>query len=295
MISPKELLHDIVDKTIGDVKPVAKAEILRAANALPCKHGDWGSKAFMVFCDTYAKRYHNINYDPAVNGEYWAMQQIAVLSPKIVFDVGANEGNWSFIASKIFRTATIHAFEIVPATFEIFSALTAGRDRIVGNNLGLSDEEKTIEINVYEASTGYSSMYEYPQHGRGSKVPCHVRRADSYITEKRIDHIDFLKIDTEGAEPLVLKGLGQYLCADFVDIIQFEYGTMNSRTQFFLKDFYELFREKNFSLGKLYPEGVEFVDYDTEDAAMFDAYFGPNYIAVSNKRPDIIELLREKS
>ncbi len=294
MINPKELLYDIIHKTIGDVTPIAKAEVLKAANALPCKHGDWGSKAFMVFCDTYARRYHNINYDPAVNGEYWAMQQIASLAPKVVFDVGANEGNWSFIASKLFREAAVHAFEIVPTTFEIFTALTKGRDRVIGNNVGLSNEEKIIEVNVYEASTGYSSLYAYPQHGSGSKVPCRVMRADSYIAQNGIEHIDFLKIDTEGAEPLVLEGFGKYLSDEFIDIIQFEYGTMNSRTQFFLQDYYELFEKKNFKLGKLYPEGVEFVDYDMEDTAMFDAYFGPNYIAVSNKRQEIIEMLKEK-
>ncbi len=294
MIAPKELLYHIVRGTIGEVQPVAKAEILKAANTLPCDRGDWGSKAMMIFCDTYAKRYHNMDYDPASNGEYPIMQRIASLSPKIVFDVGANEGNWSFIASKLFREATIHSFEIVPATFELFSAVTAGRDRIIGNNFGLSDEEKTVEVNVYPASTGFSSLYEYPQHGDSTKVSCRVRKASDYIAENGVEHIDFLKIDTEGAEPLVLKGLDHYLSDEFIDIIQFEYGTMNSRTQFFLRDFYELFGSKNFSLGKLYPKGVEFAPYDTEDYAMFNAYFGPNYIAVSNKRPDIIELLREK-
>ncbi|PAW76710.1 MAG: hypothetical protein B9S32_14340 [Verrucomicrobia bacterium Tous-C9LFEB] len=294
MITPKQLLYDIVKNTLGDVQPIAKEEILKAANALFCERNDWGSKALMIFCDTYAKRYHNMNYDPASNGEYWILQQIATASPQVIFDVGANEGNWSLVASKLFRTATIHAFELVPTTFEKFSALTAGRERIVGHNVGLADEAKAVEVNVYAASTGYSSLFAYPQHGLATKVSAQTRRADTYIAEKNITHIDFLKIDTEGAEPLVLKGFGSYLSDDFIDVIQFEYGTMNSRTQFFLQDFYHLFHAKNFSLGKLYPHGVEFTPYDTTDAAMYDAYFGPNYIAVSNKRPDLIERLKAK-
>ncbi len=294
MLTPKEVFYHILHGTVGQVQPVGKAEILKAAETLPCERGDWGAKALMIFCDTYTKRYNNINYDPRTNGEYWLMQQLASLDPKIIFDVGANEGEWAFIASKYIHTATIHSFEIVPSTYERFSALTGGRERIMGNNFGLSDEETTVDVNVYEASTGFSSIFEYPQHGEGRKISCPVRKASSYIAEKSIAHVDFLKIDTEGAEPLVLKGFEQYLNDEFIDIIQFEYGTMNSRTQFFLKDFYDLLGAKNFSLGKLYPKGVEFAPYDTADAALFDMYFGPNYVAVSNKRPQIIELLREK-
>ena len=60
---------------------------------------------------------NNVNFEMTTNGELRVLQLMSVLDPKCIFDVGANVGEWSQLASKIFPNANLHAFEIVPSTF----------------------------------------------------------------------------------------------------------------------------------------------------------------------------------
>lgn len=286
-MTPQELVIDIVRKNVSPVQEVGNPEIVQAARTLMRSRKEWGTNALMIFCEAYLKSYHNSNYDSTTNGEHRLLKQLAALAPKVVFDVGANEGQWSLAAHKFLRFATIHAFEIVPATHQKMTGNIAGHDRIIGHNFGLSDSDGVVEVNVYPGSTELSSLLDC-SHGVPTKLPCDVKRADNYIASRGIEHIDFLKIDTEGAEPLVLNGFGDYLSGGFIDVIQFEYGMLNVRTGFSLKDFNHLLHSRGFIFGKLYSDGVEYKDYANET----DVFPGPNYVAVSNQRPDLIEKLR---
>ena len=50
--------------------------------------------------------------------------------------------------------------------------------------------------------------YPHPEQLRRHTVAGHVVSGDSYVSQKCIDHIDFLKIDVEGMEDKVLRGFG---------------------------------------------------------------------------------------
>ncbi len=71
-------------------------------------------------------------------------------------------------------------------------------------------------------------------------------RADEYIEKNKIKHISFIKIDVEGHELKVLEGLGNYLNADFIDYIQFEYGGANLDSHSSLLEIYEVLEKSNF-------------------------------------------------
>jgi len=94
----------------------------------------------------------------------------------------------------------------------------------------------------------------------------------------------------EGAERLVLKGFSEALDAGRIDVIQFEYGKVAILTHFLLKDFYELFEDKGYAVGKIFPDHVDFRPYKLED----EDFLGPNYLAVRRERADIIEALEKK-
>jgi hypothetical protein len=102
-----------------------------------------------------------------------------------------------------------------------------------------------------------------------------VMRGDEFLAREGIDEVDFLKIDVEGAEHLVLRGLDGLLRQGRVRFVQFEYGRVNILTRFLLKDFYELFARHNYVVGKIYPDHVEIRDYDLMD----EDFLGPNYLA----------------
>ena len=53
------------------------------------------------------------------------------------------------------------------------------------------------------------------------KIPIKVTTLDKYLEDKNINHVDIIKIDTEGYELMVLKGL--FKSFTNVDIIYFEH------------------------------------------------------------------------
>ena len=91
-----------------------------------------------------------------------------------------------------------------------------------------------------------------------------------------ITHVDFLKLDVEGAENRVLQGFANALQDRLIDVIQFEYGRANIISKFLLYDFYVLFQKYGYKVGKIYPNYVDFREYSSDD----ENFLGPNYLAV---------------
>ena len=204
-----------------------------------------------------------------------------------MFDVGANVGDWSVHAAVALPEATIHAFEPVPDTFSALArSATALPGRIVANPAGLSDRDGTIALNVMADDSTLSSIVALHE-GEGRRVDCAMRSGDAYMAEHKIDRIDLLKIDVEGAEHLVLQGFARALAEGRIDVIQFEYGQANIVTRFLLRDFHLLLEGHGYSVGKLYPSRVDFRSYRFEH----EDFIGPNFVAVRAAREDVKKLL----
>ena len=226
-------------------------------------------------------------YDWRSNGENWLLNRLAGFRPSVVFDVGANVGDWSMLARNALPESQLHAFEIVESTYAVLRDRCAGKAGLVLNNFGLSDRSGTITMHLFDGTNELTSHVAYP-HGGYREVICPVRRGDEYMRERGIERIDFLKIDVEGAEHLVLHGFGAMLDAGQIDVIQFEYGKVNIITHFLLRDFYEFLESRGYLVGKLFPDFVDFRPYELED----EDFLGPNYVAVRKTRSDIVDALR---
>jgi Methyltransferase FkbM domain len=98
---------------------------------------------------------------------------------------------------------------------------------------------------------------------------------DEFLAREGISQVDFLKLDVEGAEHLVLEGLEGYLREQRIRLVQFEYGRVNILTHFLLRDFYQLFAKYGYAVGKVFPDYVEFREYELKD----EDFLGPNYLA----------------
>jgi hypothetical protein len=90
-----------------------------------------------------------------------------------------------------------------------------------------------------------------------------VCRAIDYIQKNNIEHIDFVKIDTEGHELSVLQGFGEML--RIVDTIQFEYGGTFIDTGVRLQDVIDYLKKQGYTrFCYLAPEGMFHIN-DFED------------------------------
>jgi len=224
-----------------------------------------------------------------VNGERLIVKRLAAAEFRTAFDVGANFGDWSLAALSYWPNCEVHAFEVAPRTFDLLRPKLSISDyagRVSLNCAGLSDADGVREMFYYPEHPDLTSNVH--RHGSHTVVPfqANLMRGDSYCRQRSIEKIDFLKIDVEGAEHLVLKGMGGYLSEGRVSCVQFEYGAFSIQTRVLLADYYSML-EKNYWIGKIFPSGVEFADYDWR---MEDFRFA-NYCCVSKDRDDLRQLL----
>ncbi|MCU0536475.1 MAG: FkbM family methyltransferase [Hydrococcus sp. Prado102] len=233
-------------------------------------------------------------WDMEENGEVYLMKVIKkyFLERKlIVFDVGANHGQWSIRVKKIFPDATIHCFEIIPETFNSLSSNLNSYTEVISNSFGLSDFNRKVDVTYIPTQDSGSSIQSLPWKLDSKIIECDVITGDDYTKKNKIEIINFMKIDTEGHELFVLKGFSDFLTKNIITLIQFEYGYTCIPSKIILGDFYDFLIPKGYSIGRLYPKGVDFKKYDMFE----DEHFRMgNYVAVHESAKDLIEELSLK-
>jgi FkbM family methyltransferase len=244
-----------------------------------------------ILSDIYIQAHKNLNYDMATNGEFLLLSRLSKHEIKVVFDVGANIGDYTKECLSVFPKASIHSFEIVPKTFEKLTSNVGHSERVTINNIGLSNASGTLEINYNPDDDGKSSIIEGASihSAKWQKLQVDTITGDSYVTRADISQIDLLKMDVEGAEHLVLNGLSETLSAGKIRTIQFEFGMVNIYSKFLLKDYWSLLSGYGFTIGPIMPDGVAFMDYDPYNE---DFHGPPNFFAVHKSQSPIITDVR---
>jgi FkbM family methyltransferase len=227
------------------------------------------------------KEYENCDYDFYRNGESAVLKKLAGTQGfSTIFDVGANKGDWSLIASEFFPQASFYSFEIIKDTYSRLIENCRNRKNIVCHNFGLSDIEGTATVFFSSEDSGIATcipnFFAQFHKIQPQKFEAKVSTGDRFCADNGIERIDFLKIDVEGYEHKVLKGFEGMLKEGKIKIIQFEYGYININTHFLLKDFYDYLKAFEMRIGKIYPSYVDFREYRHSD----ENFYGPNYLAV---------------
>jgi FkbM family methyltransferase len=137
-----------------------------------------------------------------------------------VIDVGANDGNYTLEFAKLVGPrGKVHAFEPVPPTFEILRR-TIERNgvnaRVCLNQCALGDKPGVLTMYVpgddfTQAALVVHHVLSWPSASIKSFEDCKVDTLDNYAKSKKIERIDFVKIDVEGAELPVLQGMQSIL------------------------------------------------------------------------------------
>jgi FkbM family methyltransferase len=141
---------------------------------------------------------------------------------EVVFDVGAHVGIWSLLAARHNPAARIHAFEPSPAAVDRLRGHVTLNDagRVVVNPVAVGAENGDRAFFAGPANTGASSFYPRSNDQMETRVP--VVTLDSYVERERIERVDLIKVDVEGAETLVFKGARRLLASDAAPIVFFE-------------------------------------------------------------------------
>lgn len=200
------------------------------------------------------------NGDILTNGEM-AFLRRHLKNCAIVFDVGANIGEWTQMALSLNPDVEIHCFEPSKNTFSELEKNNFPAN-IFRNNFGLGSEKADKEFYIFGESSAMNSLYprEGPNFSIQNKETVRIDTIDNYCAANRIEEIDFLKIDAEGHDFEVLKGASKMLKDGKIKIIQFEYGGTYIDAGIFLKDIFKFFEELNYRIFKIFPGSIKRIE-----------------------------------
>lgn len=227
----------------------------------------WSSSLIYRLAKRYVDGYNGENNSCIeTNGELHFMRNY-LPQCGTVFDIGANIGQWTALALKINPKAKIHCFEPSGNTFQRLLA-NHFPPNVVCNNFGMSSAPGEGELFVFNECSAMNSLYS--REGLGHFRPstqCRERIAldtvDHYCLEHGIESIDLAKIDVEGHEIEVCKGMIRMLKSGRIGAIQLEYGGCNIDAGVLLKDIFRFFQGSDYCFYKVYPNGLRFVScYD---------------------------------
>ncbi len=235
--------------------------------------------------------YENRNHDIYSNGELTVLKKLARINPCIIIDGGANVGNYSVMVSMVIPGARIYAFEPVKSTFGKLSENIKGYPLVNPINQGLFKDNCYREINVY-SSDEHASVFDLEgvPYSTERKEIIELISGDEFIRVNKIESVDLLKLDIEGAEYDALLGFEDSLRNGIIKAVQFEYGYINITTKKLLIDYYNLFERFGYKVGKIFPKIVEFREYKF----VHEDFLGPNFLAVRNNEKQLIEIMAKK-
>jgi FkbM family methyltransferase len=239
----------------------------------------------------YLHRFRGFSYDFVEGGEENILRRLSPFPIRTVFDCGANLGHWSALAHNFFPQAAFHTFEPSPTNFACLHGKLQG-SQFHHQNLALSREAGTVALKDYgpgsplNTTVIQSDLHDAHSPAKILQIPAET--GDAYCAKMGITMIDFLKIDVEGAEHLVLQGFERMLRHSAVGAIQFEYGYANGDAHFLMKDFFLLFSSFGYRVAKVRKGLLRFKAFQYE---MNDFNSGPNYLAVPASRSEFIQAL----
>lgn len=209
------------------------------------------------------------------HGEIWIQERFAGKF-NTIFDVGCNIGEWTNMTRQHQPNADIHMFEIVPNTYHKMINNIEIDNKMYPNSFGLLDEAGPIPLKFKTTYDAMSTIVTDLRLDDSVIINGLAFTGDQYVESRNVQRIDYLKIDTEGAEGKVFKGFENTFKQGKVGVIQFEYSFVCVLTKWMLIDSYKFLEPLGFKLGKLKQDHIEFHDYTLLD----ENFIGPDYVAV---------------
>ena len=175
-------------------------------------HDTWPARRLVRRLLKLCKSYYNSDGHIMRNGEDWLLGQLMEhyraqsISP-VAFDVGANNGFWTWRLLSRDPALQVHCFEPVPETFGELAGNFKDEACVHLHDFGLSDCSETVEF-WRNRKPGAASRYRDRKSDGGKYADVELRRGDGFLEDMEIDKLHILKVDAEGMDYQVLLGLG---------------------------------------------------------------------------------------
>ncbi len=203
----------------------------------------------------------------------------------VVFDVGANVGEWTRQMLTAVPGATVYLFEPSETCRQEIARHGFARTEVVPYAVGESAGQAVLHVSsefdhsasLHAREDSYNAANEY------RAVTVEVLALDDFIEARGLPFVDFLKMDIEGHELFALRGARRSLESGKIGALSFEFGNANVNSHTFFRDFWQLLTTAGFQLWRITPGGRELlVEEYYEDYEYFRSV--SNFVA-ERKRP----------
>ncbi len=125
-------------------------------------------------------------------------------------DVGANIGYYTLLFSKLVGpNGKIYAFEPAPEIFQLLKHNVRNKSNVVLEQKAVSNNKGKVEFALSTRTRSHSFFVPHEFIKGFCKIE--TLTLDDFLDSQGLKHCDFIKIDIEGAEPLVLEGMANLL------------------------------------------------------------------------------------
>lgn len=233
------------------------------------------------FIEAFINYSKGIGYGPSLETE--VMYLVNTNSKEfILFDIGANIGEYSIMVSRKYPKSRIYSFEPSKYTYKLLTNNVRHETRIKPINLAFGENDTKMNLYSNHEGSGMASFYQRDLEDTSIKFNqseiVDVVTLDNWVDLNNVIP-DYIKIDVEGSELSVL--LGGINTLRHVKAVQFEFGgtAIDARTYF--RDYWNLFKEIDFSIYRYSPSGPMRITEYSEKEERFEYM---NYVAVSNNK-----------
>jgi len=222
----------------------------------------------------------NVKTSGEISALKYIKQKLSNKNKILVFDVGANKGEYSLQCIQIFENMLmLYAFEPSKKAYNELSHLLGTREGIKTFNLGF---HKTKGEQILFSTTLGSKVATI--YNPGTIIPekkfiqtenIIVYTLDNFCVSNGIERIDILKLDTEGNELDILLGAKKMLKNNKIKFIQFEFGHCNIASRTYFYDFYKLL-VGNYKLYRIFRNGLFKIE---NYSPKYEIFLNINYLA----------------
>lgn len=221
-----------------------------------------------------------------LKSEINAIKRIIKKPSPIIFDVGANNGDWSFLMHKNYPQSQLYLFEPQPACRKIIESKNIPNSVLITKAVS-SKSKCSVKLFTIGQGEGIASLHQrrdsYFQHHKFNTIMVDTISIDEFIIDNKIELIDFMKIDTEGHDLEVLIGAKESLSRGVIKALSFEFGSGNINSRTYFHDFWDLLYPLGFEIYRILPSSqlMPIREY-YEDCEYFRGV--SNYIALFRQR-----------
>jgi len=237
---------------IGQLGKRAAPALAAAANAGPVRGA---TRLLAMYLDILQGKGSGTGWD--MGGEVTAaVAFLAGARDPVIFDVGANVGEWTREIWAALGRGRYFAYEPQQACADRLKASDVPGLTIVQR--AVSDQPGELDLHADFAGSVVASLYQRADTYLDPQTcveRVQVTTVDEEMQAYGLDRIDFMKIDVEGAELQVLQGAQRALGRQAIRSFTFEFGSANIYSRVFFRDLWDLIAGNGYSLWRIVPGG----------------------------------------